>query len=520
MTKSERKQRARLVCATVWVGALLVAVGGSCACSSGSNGGGTHADGGITVHVDPNNGLVDIYGNPAEPRLYDFTDSSTGQLVTVFGQKDSNGFATGLTALLGQDPSKVGTGQGTWVYFDDEGHVSGVTAADGTALQLSWLSDTSVVISGVTADGVTQANTSVDLSAALTAAPAAPLATRAGAPHRAWVEDASPSVTPREEPLFTPVPPRPWVVQPTSVIIRATVKRCGAAVDSSEIQEVHMTANDTKNTTFPATLQSSGQYAVSIPIGSLTAPDDQTIAKICASLGRIALKSCKSSTYAQNVKTKLCGKLAAALDASGIAGQGMPISDACNKGFSDLLAHCNLFLQATGVAELLDSNNPNAAADAASTFICAMIKEKLDSALIPSGADLLVTATATLSSGGSKTSNAVDATAASAIGGTPPLVTIDFGTDAKLGALTLSPAAPPAGTSYTVSVTVSCGAGNTFTINVVGTDGYQQSDSYTPTGATQTLNDTVPGGAQGVSDTVIVVDSSGNVLRQAVLTFQ
>lgn len=98
--------------------------------SGGAGGGG--AAGGVVV--DSQNGTFELFTNPAEPRLYSFS-GSTGEVITAFGQKDDTGLATSLDALFMQEPDQLGSNQGTWGQFDDQGQLTRIIGPDARFLR-------------------------------------------------------------------------------------------------------------------------------------------------------------------------------------------------------------------------------------------------------------------------------------------------------------------------------------------------------------------------------------------------
>lgn len=504
MTRGESRCPAGLCAPAGWALALgLLSLVG---CSSGGGEG------------PPAKGPAGMFTNPAEMRLYQVPDDSGG-LITAFGDKDESGVPTGLSMLYAQDPTQVGNGTGTWVHFGGEERVSRIVGVDGTAIELSWQSDTSVTLSALTADGKAQVNTSVDLAqpgGALLVATGPRRADRA-APALAGLAPAPDCGHRPAGPIASPLSASAATPQQYGLVV-VSVIRCGTTPPAGDVQNVVVTITNAPKgavNQYPATPTDAGRYRARIPLIKTPSTSSPVLDQVCNALAPVIVKACKDPSYAQRMKDRLCGRLAGALDASQLAGPGAPITKACNDGFDALAKHCGELAEIAPIEVVEFVPLP-----VLSKFICAKLSTAIDTALDASG-PVLATASVMLKGSGMKTSDAVDVSAAAAVGGQGN-VSVDFGGQFQITSLTLSPPSPPAGIDYTVTVAASCGSGRTLTVTIEGSDGYHQTSDFSLDAQGNSFTVGVPGGAKGVNDKVTVVDKAnpGAVLREATLTFQ
>ena len=85
-----------------------------------------------------------------------------------------------------------------------------------------------------------------------------------------------------------------------------------------------------------------------------------------------------------------------------------------------------------------------------------------------------------------------------------PSFDLDFGGDIAIDDLFTTPAAPVGGQDYSVVVKPACAIGSVVTINVSGTDGYDDTKEFMPDSTDMPLIVSVPGGGQSVTDTITV----------------
>jgi hypothetical protein len=113
----------------------------------------------------PQSGVSDakLYGEPENPLAlsYKLNDAS---FVTFEAAKDANDIPQQLTAMAVLAP---GATKDSVVILDESGRPIEIRSANGIVFRFSWSSDTQVLASVVTPDGVAQANYSLDLSSFL-----------------------------------------------------------------------------------------------------------------------------------------------------------------------------------------------------------------------------------------------------------------------------------------------------------------------------------------------------------------
>lgn len=112
----------------------------------------------VVVEVQPK--LLDfaVGVNKTDPLLFRIT-SPTGRAVEFFGDKDDEGQATSLTGYNVTTPG----GSNATFELDPEGRPRRISVPDGFVFTLTWISNSRVLVSGVTADGKVQVNAAVEL---------------------------------------------------------------------------------------------------------------------------------------------------------------------------------------------------------------------------------------------------------------------------------------------------------------------------------------------------------------------
>ena len=110
------------------------------------------------IHTDIPQPLVSnlvLFSNQDDPNLLSFDLLGTGR-VDLRGSKDANGIPLQVESLSVTDSAGKSD-----QFFNSEGRVSQVVAADGSVIDFEWQPDGQVVISAVTGDGAAQANISL-----------------------------------------------------------------------------------------------------------------------------------------------------------------------------------------------------------------------------------------------------------------------------------------------------------------------------------------------------------------------
>lgn len=111
-------------------------------------------------------------------------------------------------------------------------------------------------------------------------------------------------------------------------------------------------------------------------------------------------------------------------------------------------------------------------------------------------------------------------------GGNAPTLTLDLGGEPTIGDFSLNPPAPAAYQSYAAIASLSCmEIGTKITMSIVGTDGYQDTQTQTVTSSTISYTATlhVPGSYSGVKDVCKIVVNTpygGTITKTASLVFQ
>lgn len=427
------------------------------------------------------NAIFDVFINPDDPRLLKFR-SQTAELITAFGERDAEGVPTRITSLFVQQPWQEQFGAGTWTHFDDQDRLTRIVAADGAVLTLEWQSDSTFLLNGISGDSTGQVNTIVDLNE--------------GAP-RARTADAG------VKSAAAPAKPFPIesIMQSTtdetrSTLVIVNVKRCGATPDDREVDSVTVTLEGSNPpVTIPAVRMDSGRYAAKVVWKPQFTVDEALKERICESLGNIVLRACNDPAYRQRLQNQLCSKLAAALEAAGIAdGPKGSLQAACNNGFASIDSYCD---EIRGAAQL----------GVQGSLICMLKKEDLDGALSES-VPAIVSATAVVrGSGARKSTGTIDLRNSNLPGGGPPQqLTIDYGQEAQVISAETIPADPAPGQGYVFRVKVACAAGKQYIIAVSGSDGYLKFVDFWPDYQGDTFEVSIPGGSENVQDTIKFAD--------------
>jgi hypothetical protein len=242
-------------------------------------------------------------------------------------------------------------------------------------------------------------------------------------------------------------------------------------------------------------------FVARIPLRSSTSAAPIDIDKVATSIGRIGARACKDATYAERLHKLVCGKILPVLQAAAPDPADLKsVEDVCDAGLLGLAFYCATL-----------KGDP-------ATAICASVKGALQSALGGSGPTVVKARALIRGAGVKESSTTVDLSAATAAGGPPPQLVVDFGGDTRVLSAQTDPVDPGPFVGYAIKVRVLCAAGKKVTISVVGTDKYTQTKTYTPTEASTELSMNVPGGAGSVRDT-ITVSVDGKTTRTITIVF-
>lgn len=477
-------------------------------------------DAGTIVNESPANALT-IYTNPGDPLLVDMPAADGGK-IEAYGEKSADGLATALTALRYQDASQTGA-DATWVEFDSAGNVTQITGADGSTISFNWTSETTAVLTGVSADGTRQVETEVDLAAAASGRLRSPrvfsrerlgVAPRGGRRLAARVVDEvegtvrsvrSQRVT-AVEAASASISKRSAFADTGAAQVYVHVTRCGSAVDGAMVS----VTLDNPYRPLPATYTArstgtSGEYVATVPVVPVSNAGERA-EEICKSLEGILDLGCKFAKVSEGQESYVCITLAAAIDAAllGPTGEGAGILAACEAGYAALKAYCST-LGADG-----GEGSPSIAAH----FICGNIKGFVDRAQRDPAQNLALQAWANAK--GLPPASSASQTVAPT--GPFPSLSIEFpNTGPIVHPIVLSPADPAPGEGYVASVRIECVSPDTLvTLSVAGSDGYTDSTSISVQGDS-TAELFVPGADAGVGDLISIQISGVTRLQVAVV---
>lgn len=442
------------------------------------------------------------FGNPADVLVLR-AKTVRGEVIDYFGEKDASGQATDVRSVRVVDKDS----QVTNIVLDDQSRPKRIHAFNGVVINITWLSNTNVVISALTADGSIQANIPFDLGALTTGAGTAncndcgsQISRSSNKAKATPINRASRKGQVRL--AVTPVtraqrlPPDHSASAGTSLI---NVERCDTPVDDADVgMTIIPSANPGNAYTVPATFTGSGQYSVSIP----TQPSPgQEIENFCESISGAAGMACEAlSAIPPGAEAGICARLGLAVARINPIAGGV-VFTACEVGFARVRLYCSGpgWSPAPGAPSLLE------------TF-CGGISELIDRfaggnlQLIPI---VSIPGEGVLNTGGG-------ATVPSA--GPFPTFDVTAPGEVEIVSFKTTPADPGPGQSYLAEALIHCAPpGTEVTITVEGTDLFFDSVTTTIQGdANVTLN--VPGGAEGVVDTVTVSIRNGPS-RKIVLVF-
>ena len=275
------------------------------------------------------------YINPDDPLLLTVSTSSGGY-IEYFGEKDAEGFAIAANLVRVTDAG----GNTTTISLDGQGRPARILGFNGTVFEITWQSNSLILVTAISADGSIQVNVSIDLTT---------LATTGLSVNTSLVnpiENIAPfrDVRSGERVRLTVGEQSNRVVSlqaaSTSSSLIAVVN-CGAPVNNAfvEMSVVPMSGN---SFTLPAQIVGDGLYSVAIP----TQPSnigDQAQA-ICENIANALGHICTGlSLIPPGGETAICASIAAAIDLllGGPTGEGAAIFAACQSGFAGARAYCN-----------------------------------------------------------------------------------------------------------------------------------------------------------------------------------
>lgn len=441
--------------------------------------------------------IMTAYNNPFDPQLLRAV-TAKGDVVDYFGDKNASGGATKLRAIRVKNSGN----QVTNITLDSQSRISHIQAFNGTAFKISWTSATKFVLTALSADGSVQVNLPVDLASQTSLAESGECALCNGQQNSETLN----------HPELTPVDRMPRSGRSASLTVKnaetnltvdqvggsglstVNVKRCGAPVNDATVGLTIVPSDHPLDAyTIPAVFSGNGSYRASIPIQPSAG---QGAEDLCTNIANALGVGCDAlSGLPIGAEALVCARLAQFVTAVNPAA-GAAVFAACEVGFVAARLYCATLGYSSGLG------TPSLA-----ELMCGHISEVVDRftvgnlLLIPV---IFIPGKGVIPEGGSQTAPAT---------GPFPTFNIDAGGQVEIVSFTTSPADPAPFQDYLAEALITCAPPNTrVTLSIVGTDGYSDSATATISGdANVTL--TVPGAAQGVSDTVTVTIANGPTRR-------
>jgi YD repeat-containing protein len=109
--------------------------------------------GGKTVHPS-----FTPYINPNDPLILT-VNTPSGEYIEYFGHKDAEGFATEINLVRVTDAG----GNTTTISLDGQGRPARILGFNGTVFEITWQSNSLILVTAISADGSIQVNVSIDL---------------------------------------------------------------------------------------------------------------------------------------------------------------------------------------------------------------------------------------------------------------------------------------------------------------------------------------------------------------------
>ncbi len=443
------------------------------------------------------------YTNPGDSLILT-AQTPNGEFIEYFGIKDTDGFATLVNYIRFTDSG----GDITVFQLDSEGRPVQIFAFNGVVFNITWQSDTLILITAISADGSIQANVSFDLSAQ-TSNSLSLTTTTDGTTYSPLEINRAPRDGKAVQLITNELKQQIDIVLSGNVLSATSsslvdVKRCETPVNNAAVDMLVAPKDGTsfKPYILYGTLVGDGTYSVTIPTMPSTIGDQaeaicksiaDPLGKVCSALGLIPVGS----------ESLICSSIAAAIDLllGGPTGEGVPIAAACVSGFAAARTYCST----------LGSGGPVTGPPSLADFICANIDNLVDRY---AGEDYFLAPSADIPGVGGF---AIAGKTAPAEGPFPNFV-IDAAGAVDIVSFTSNPADPLPFQDYVATTVITCAPPNTsVTMSIVGTDGYTDSIVCVIDGDDSCLLN-VPGAEEGIVDTVTVSISNGPS-KQIVLVF-
>jgi hypothetical protein len=418
-----------------------------------------------------------LFTNPSDPLLLR-VGADDGTVVEYFGQKNRAGLAQSLEVIAVQ--AADGT---TIIEVDAEGRPTKLVAPTGDTFWVTWLSDSVVLASVVSADGTIQANAVVDLVNPVFAGP-----TEVSVRNRKLRGSTSPLTT------VTPpgsLPDELPIGAPSTSLIDVTI--CGVpSIDSTVMMSVKPSSGLSFNV--PAKHLGDGRYSASIPIpqASASASTDE----ICESVLEVLTEAFLFEAFPAGSAANICTALVAAIDfaAGGPSDAGSAIREACEAAFG-----------AYQTAGRLNTESGIPGSPGIFSAICANLSGAVDRAV---GTRYMLNPIAFVPGHGTVSGTPKFAP----ISGPFPYFSVRAGSDDEIVSFRTTPVDPGRFQGYVATVSIACPSpGTPVTLSIVGSDGYTDSVTFSLQGNSD-VHLFVLGADIGVVD-VITVTIDGELSR-------
>jgi hypothetical protein len=298
------------------------------------------------------------------------SQTSVGDLIDYFGQKDANGLALALTEVRVQHLS----GAVVEYSLDREGRPTQATAAQGTIFSFNWLSETSGDIRVASADGTLNLDVPVDVSRSQPTAPP-----QGGNPRDAALFESRNGAT--VSPVLSPVECPGRKIQGVDPLIsgqgnvNVQVSRCGP--EDHAIVNVRVIVPGGTVYSRPATLTDSqaGIYSATLPTpGNIVNQFEASCQSVANALGNFCL--------GVKFMTASCAAISTALIAFGNIPAALAVISDCTEILSSAILVC-----ATA------GGKPLGGGPSVATQFCSLLTQAIDQA---TSMPILLTPSATL----------------------------------------------------------------------------------------------------------------------------
>jgi hypothetical protein len=412
-----------------------------------------------------------------------------GDRVEYFGDKNANGTTTRLTAA----DVALANGKSMSIAMDAQGRPLHALSSTGVPIDIQWLSNQSIVFTATTPDGKDQVSVTVDLTGKVTT----PISRATSLP-RARVRSGRPASNLVPDFARLDLELIRSVAPSATLQSQISVNRCSTPVNDALVTMRVAPKSDVAYSVH-ATRTGSGQYSVAIP--TTTSPNIDRVVDICQSIAGVLDYVCIAQEgLGEAGVAYVCPALAGAAGTVLTPAAAVVVFEACETVFASAAVYCNTL-----------GSSPGPGAPSISETLCDKLPPLLERF---STEEVTLTASALIPGSG-----VFSAPSAIAPGKGPfPSFAISAGGESRIGRFTATPPDPAPFEAYLATAEILCAPQSTHVdMNITGTDGYFFATSCVVTGDS-TCSMPVPGGAEGVVDTVTVTISGGDS-RRIVLVF-